>query len=479
MSSKRDYEDVDDTELSEPEPKRARKARLKQGSSVDPNSGQKYVFANYHNATTIPVGEESDFEDDGDAMAYLMSVRTQASGIPHVLAAPKLQIGPQLPRDMIKDGGSDVCEIDDEDDDRVDRSIYNTGISDSRGFYEDGAYIGRGDDWEGDSGDDWNETEDEDGKVSESVVQEAYFGAIMQQYHNLRAVLNQKPPADAAKRMTSSQATYAAAFGPGSTVIKTWPPLLRNTDPTPLQVSLMSKDTVIRILRIMLGGKFLRQGYPVPERTSRWIWALLARLPERGELNYSEIGWIRDLGRRAVLLGRSLSEMAALREELAEGGLGVNDAVDDSSSDEEVVAAEATGHEEDGASNAKASQTTDGQAAEYMVGKAGEVVEEEGPEDVAMDLESDSDEGEIREDREERHPEKNNNSLEEAKLALLARIEARASDDAEDDEEDNLDAIRERSRMNMRATLNMILTVAGEYYGQRDLLEFREPFVGM
>ncbi len=75
MSSKRDHEEVDDTEPSEPENKRARKSRPKQSSSVDPNSGQKYVFASHHNATTIPVGEESDFEDDADAMAYLMSVR--------------------------------------------------------------------------------------------------------------------------------------------------------------------------------------------------------------------------------------------------------------------------------------------------------------------------------------------------------------------------------------------------------------------
>lgn len=75
MSSKRDHEDVDDTEPSEPQNKRARKSRPKHSSSVDPNSGQKYVFASYSNATTIPVGEESDFEDDADAMAYLKTVR--------------------------------------------------------------------------------------------------------------------------------------------------------------------------------------------------------------------------------------------------------------------------------------------------------------------------------------------------------------------------------------------------------------------
>lgn len=75
MSCKREYEDASGAEIPEPESKRARKTRPQNSSSVDPNSGQKYVFANYHNATTIPVGEESDFEDDADAMAYLMSVR--------------------------------------------------------------------------------------------------------------------------------------------------------------------------------------------------------------------------------------------------------------------------------------------------------------------------------------------------------------------------------------------------------------------
>ncbi|KAJ6779466.1 hypothetical protein PWT90_00772 [Aphanocladium album] len=479
MSSKRDYEDVDDTEPSEPETKRARKARPQHSSSIDPNSGQKYVFASYHNATTIPVGEESDFEDDADAMAYLMSVRTQASGIPHVLAAPKKQIGPQLPSGFVSVKKAESNDVQVEDDDPVDRSIYDNGISDTRGFYEDGAYIGRVEDLEGDDSNDWDGDEDEDGQASNSAVLEAYFDAILQKYQHLRAILNKTPPEGAARRIPSSQPTYAAPFGPGSTAIKVWPPLLRNADPTPLQVSLMSKDTVIRILRIMLGGKFLRRGYPLPERTSRWIWALLARLPERGELNYSEIGWIRDLGRRAVLLGRSLSEMAALREELAEGGLGVNDAVDDSSSDDEVVADEPTGQPDAETPKEESLVTSHGESEKAVeeTGEAEAEAEEEQGEDVAMDTDSGSDEGEIREDNQETATTKNE-SLEAAKKAFLARLEAPSSDD-DDDEQEKLDAARERSRMNMRATLNMILTVAGEFYGQRDLLEFREPFVGM
>jgi len=84
MSSKRDYSDLDDGEIPEeipaPPPKRAKQrpsksSRQHQNSDIDPTWGQKYVFSGQDDATTIPIGEESDFEDDADAMAYLMSVR--------------------------------------------------------------------------------------------------------------------------------------------------------------------------------------------------------------------------------------------------------------------------------------------------------------------------------------------------------------------------------------------------------------------
>jgi hypothetical protein len=79
MASKRDLSDLDEGEVSESQSKRPKNnngnTRQHQNSSIDPTWGQKYVFSSYDDATTIPLGEESDFEDDADAMAYLMSVR--------------------------------------------------------------------------------------------------------------------------------------------------------------------------------------------------------------------------------------------------------------------------------------------------------------------------------------------------------------------------------------------------------------------
>lgn len=80
MVSKRDISDIEENELTEKETKRTKKnhsgaTRQHQHSGIDPTWGQKYVFSGGDGATTIPPGEESDFEDDADAMAYLMTVR--------------------------------------------------------------------------------------------------------------------------------------------------------------------------------------------------------------------------------------------------------------------------------------------------------------------------------------------------------------------------------------------------------------------
>ncbi|KAG7431638.1 hypothetical protein Forpi1262_v007796 [Fusarium oxysporum f. sp. raphani] len=454
MAAKRDLEDLDEGEVLAPQSKRPKKqggkTRQHQNSGIDPTWGQKYVFAGNGHTTTIPEGEEDDFEDDSEAMAYLNSVRAQM----------------------------------------LIWTVYNNGVGDSRGWYEDGAYMAmpdnaaEEDDYEdGEYPDDYDDDCDE-----EAALNESYFASVMDQYLRLRSILHADLPSNAVSRVVKAQLKTDAPAENQSAVIATWSRLLRETDPHPLQVALMSKDTTLRILRILLGGKFLRQGYTLPERTSRWIWALLARMPDKGELNYAEIGWIRDLGRRAVLLGRSLAEMAALREELAEGGLGAHEAVDGSSSDEEVLAdpedldvegALSSGQDEDDPTPAepekdveKTPKVTEPTTKSPPKPDAEEGEIEDEDEDVAMEIATDSEaeEGEVA----AQEPREN---LEAAKERLLARISHGMT--SEDEEDLEKESAKQRLRANLRATLNMILTVAGEFYGQRDLLEFREPFVGM
>ncbi|KAG7126082.1 hypothetical protein HYQ44_001122 [Verticillium longisporum] len=243
----------------------------------------------------------------------------------------------------------------------------------------------------------------------------------------------------------------------------------------------MDKDSVLRVLRVLLSGSFLRRGGEIAERTSRWVWALLARLPDRGELNHVEMSWIRDLGRRAVLMNQSLADMANLREAL-EGDLGVHDAIDDSSDDEAVLedmeVDENDGEVVDAGDAEDATADREDQAIHLREGRDVEQTEQE-PMDCSEDGEAS--EGQVPRDSQAPQSEAENlESLEAMRSRILAELDTVEVQGAEEEAiEKQAAEDRWRARTNMRATLNMILTVAGDFYGQRDLLEFREPFTGM
>lgn len=300
---------------------------------------------------------------------------------------------------------------------------------------------------------------------------------------DVRDRLHRDPPPEVLAALKREQSPYVGRFGPASRTFTTWSVRMRSSDPVPAQVAAMDKDAVFRLLRVILGGKFLRRGTELRERTSRWLWALLARLPDRGELDYMEVGYVRDLGKRAALLMHSLREMAALREEVEGGGRaseeddglegdqedwdGEPEALDDDGT--EVSAPRQESLEPTSVANddpasmqpsseppARSSSTAPTSAPDVDGGKAEHVEDGEIDESAPMDIDTD---------------------VESAKTRLLAKLNAHSSSGHNADQAEEQPASDPaRARMNMRATLNMILTVAGDLYGQRDLLEFRDPF---
>ncbi|KAG5943892.1 hypothetical protein E4U53_006996 [Claviceps sorghi] len=496
MASKRELQDLDQAETAEPVTKRAKRQtgattrHQHQNSSIDPTWGQKYVFSSLEDATTIPYGQESDFEDDVDAMAYLQSVRREAYNIPHLLVAPKVGID----------------------------DAYYPASSQYQVYYDDGAYIAmrkeapKFDPGLEDGQVDSDAEADAEADAQRGLLHESYFATVMKQYCRLRQLLHSKHPADWEKRLSSTQVPDAAAFGRNVNTNKVWAKLLRKTDPHPLQLALMSKETVLEVLRFLVGGTFLRRGHTVSERTSQWIWGLLARLPDRGELSHTEIACIRDLGRHAVLLGISLNEMAMVRDALSDEELGVHGGIDAKSDDEAAQSTE-SGDVEPGAIYDRLASPkrngledrfpslgndgercgtvdgsrneTDGETGEKQENEKEEKAEEKADteedgeiqeesssgDDVGMDLDSGSEDSDAHDE---------DDDLEAAKMGLLAKLDGAiyTEQPLKENEEARSEAQLHR-RMNMRATLNMILTVAGEFYGQRDLLDFRNPFVGL
>ncbi|KAK0633087.1 hypothetical protein B0T14DRAFT_415289 [Immersiella caudata] len=464
MCSKRDNADFEG-ELKEPSSKRRRdhppsKTKLPE-PKTDATYGQRSVFPSLDHPT-YPSDDDLEFEDESDALAYLKTVRQEASGIPHLLVAPKA--GPQLPPHLAD----------------VDRSIYDDGVGDSRGYYHDGAYTAAPDTELSED----NECEDgewdpaKEAAAAEKALREAYFTNLTTQFEALRARLHGEPPTGLAAALDEDHGIEVGGFGPRNRTFSIWDHRIRHTDPLPVQIAAMDRRSALKLLRVILGGKFIRRGYELRERTSRWIWALLARLPDRGEMDYAEIGWIRELGKRAVLMMVSMVHMEALEGAVDDlQGEEIESDVDGEAFTEEVE----VNDKDEVAVNVSPSELGNSQTGpptDAALQPAASPRTDDG--EIDMDL----DDGEVSDTSSA--PKDIQADIAAAKARLLARLEKPETMDilvesngegkATDDNHEQAKGEDARARTNARATLNMILTVAGEFYGQRDLLEFRDPF---
>lgn len=391
--------------------------------------------------------------------------------------APKA--GPQLPPHL--------ASSDSPNDEAVDRSIYGNGIGDSRGYYHDGAYTAAPDSEFSETDMQIDDDSDSEGRNStataaaQKALQQSYFSTLISQFQALRDLLHADPPHELIAALDREHGFFVGDFGPRSKTFAVWNHRIRYTDPHPVQIAAMDKRNALKVLRIVLGGKFIRRGHELRERTSRWIWALLARLPDRGEMDYTEVGWVRELGKRAVLMMVSIAQMDALRGRVDDDLEGDSPGSEDGEEGilEEVVADDqdepsAEQPIQNGASEQPGKGTTDAAAAP-TIGPDG------APDDGEIDM--DLDDGEVSDASSTARDIQAD--IAAAKARLLHKLDSPEQDGNPAVEpaaaglvQEEEDAALEKARVeaNTRATLNMILTVAGELYGQRDLLEFRDPF---
>jgi hypothetical protein len=345
--------------------------------------------------------------------------------------------GPQLPPEL-------SAEFND-DGEAVDRSIYLTGKGDTRGYYADGAYTAAPDE---ESDDEFmaGGLNDEDDAVSQ-----AFYESLEVHFTTLRDQLRHEPDEEAILALPPDNTAYVPAFGKNSSAYRLWNFRLRETDPLPVQVAALDKLGILRIIRVLLEGKLMKHGYPIKERTSRWVWSLLARLPDRGEMDSTEIAVIRDLGKRAVLMMTSKSHATAI-ENLADqdqddGGVWAEEGLAEEEMDEDGVRSNGLDTEikDENDSNGK-----------DLPMEPGEVPDENAAQDQGIEMES-------------------------VRARLLGALAETAPSEGKTEEGSGAspEGDEDRVQQNFRATLNMILSVAGEFYGQRDLLTFRNAFANM
>jgi regulator of vacuolar morphogenesis len=78
-----------------------------------------------------------------------------------------------------------------------------------------------------------------------------------------------------------------------------------STDPHPVQLACMAADTVVELVRFlgMQLQKMLRTKDPVKAaRVGAWVWAVLGKCQDRGELASEEIADLRELAQLALRL---------------------------------------------------------------------------------------------------------------------------------------------------------------------------------
>ena len=235
----------------------------------------------------------------------------------------------------------------------------------------------------------------------------------------------------------------------------------------------------------------LKRGRVLGRRCGAWVWGLLGRVREVGECGSEEVGVLRDLGKRAVWV------LKGWREGVEDEGESVGDADEGhegkyEEGDVEESRGDVAEEYEDGDAQNRAavrfleqevprpgnldaeshvedahSHMPDGAQAPFLPDNAPNGISAtiQAPTEGAHMIRS-----EYAQPRTEARPSEGDkeDALAAAKARLTARLAANVDGAGSQEQEmpDDDDVTF--------ATLDMILTVIGEFYGQRDLLEFRD-----
>lgn len=251
-----------------------------------------------------------------------------------------------------------------------------------------------------------------------------YYNLLHHRFLLLRSIMKCTPPPSAIAALDDSHPISLPRHS--KMACKEWRRLVLAVDPQMVQLACMDMDSVLGVLGIMarLMSENVRSGDA--ERVRRigaWAWGLLGKCREVGQLGTEEVGGIRDLGKRAVKILYKMKE-----DESRSRVTAAQDESDDDKDEQQAEDCDAS----DGANEAHA-----------------------------------NDHAEMAEAPDQDMPDE----LEAAKARLQANIQGEDKQIQSGTEEstDDGDVIAQT-----RAMLDMIITVVGEYYGQRDLLKERE-----
>ena len=292
----------------------------------------------------------------------------------------------------------------------------------------------------------------EAGEVGDLDPQDAYYSALCARFSELCAILQDPPPS--AEMTSPPTLTYTR---------REWRNKLLKITPRPTVLARISQEAVIlglEVLEDVLTAGNLRSEYG--KNIGAWAWGLLARCRDMGMMGSEEVGVLRMLGKKAVWLLRRIAAGEVIQEEEVEDGeteeKGYEDERDDevdmrntdvngdtteieASSQTEIDPTTAT-NQDTSPSKAQDDQLTLDEARQRILSSlepTNEIQKTSNPID-ANTLPS---------------PNHHHVPEEEANSTTTTPIKPSVDQQA------------------IHATLDMIVTIVGEFYGQKDLLDGR------
>ncbi|EHA24073.1 hypothetical protein ASPNIDRAFT_129824 [Aspergillus niger ATCC 1015] len=377
-----------------------------------PVYGQKSAFP----GLDVAGDDELFYGPAEDGMEYLRMVRSEANSLPFLFTAPQTTETPAATEQAQNDEELQQQE-----------EVKDTTEPVPEGVVVDGVYFVP-------PTSTTNTTAAPAANVAEEAISDAqssYYNLLHHRFLLLRSILKCTPPSEAIAGLDESHPISLPRHSRNAR--KEWRRLLLAVDPQTVQLACMDMESVLGVLEIMarLMSENVRSGDAQRvQRIGAWAWGLLGKCRDVGQLGTEEVGEIRELGKRAVKILRKMREEDEKKMQEGDG------------SDEDA--------EEDTGDNA-----AEGEEGSQQV---------DGPSD---------DQDHDMQDVEEEKP-ATEEELEAAKARLQAKLAGGEDQPTVTEPEAGNENPANEAATQTRAMLDMIITVIGEYYGQRDLLGARE-----
>jgi hypothetical protein len=277
-------------------------------------------------------------------------------------------------------------------------------------------------------------------------AQSSYYNLLKHRFILLRTTLRCSPPA---KTITDLDESHPITLPYHVKAARAaWAKLLYTAEPQMVQLACMDMESVLGVLRL-LGGAMSKcikdNDADQLRRIGAWAWGLLGRCRDVGELGSEEVGELRVFGRKALYL---LKKMDRIKTLSAEGVAAVESDLEDKefSEDEEEIMA----------------------VGESMESAEGQEIDE--LEAAKLRLQSRFLAQETAEEEEAERRRRNTSSPLEAAMD----DEPDETPIPENTTEKPLSNVAVSGEDQSRILLDMIITIVGEFYGQKDLLQERD-----